>query len=158
MVLSDFDEHKWESLQKRIHEDLEEEGFELFDLQFNRAKGRYLLRVFMDHEKGVNIDDCERVSQRISTSLDNLDLIPGPYVLEVSSPGIDRPLKKEADFRRYQGKSISITFHEPNQKIQSLVGKILSVDHEILRIEDKKKGEHKIPLSAILKARLMVTF
>ena len=158
MVLSDFNEQNRESIQKLIHEDLEKEGFELYELQFNRAKGRYLLRVFMDHEKGVNIDDFERVSQRNSSSLDALDLIPGPYVLEVSSPGIDRPLKKEADFRRYQGKWISMTFHDSPNKIQSLDGKILSVDQQILRIEDRKREEHKIPLTAILKAKLIVSF
>ena len=156
MTVSGLNDQRWGSMQKLIHDEVEEEGFELTDLQFKRAKSRFLLRVFMDHKGGVSINDCERVSQKISTSMDSVDLIPGPYILEVSSAGLDRPLKKEKDFIRFQGHWIKITFSQGNHKNQTLEGKILSFEKHTLTIEDKKGGEYCIPYPDILKARLIV--
>lgn len=158
MAVSGFNDQRYDPIKELVHRDVEEEGFELVDLQFKRAKGHYLLRIFMDHEKGVNLDDCERVSRRIGESLDAADLIPGPYILEVSSPGLDRPLKREKDFRRFQGQWIKVTFGEPLQGFQSIEGKILSVDKQVLGIEDRQKEKHRIPISHIQKARLIVDF
>ena len=158
MDVSGSDDQGCDPIQELVHKDLEEEGFELVDLQFKRAKGHYLLRIFMDHENGVNIEDCERVSQRISESLDKADLIPGPYLLEVSSPGLDRPLKREKDFKRFQGQWIKLTFGEPLQGFQSMEGKILSVEGQVLSVEDRQRETYRIPISHIQKARLIVDF
>lgn len=146
------------AIQKLIHEDVRIEGFELVEVQFNRAKGRYLLRIFIDHEQGVDLYDCERVSQRISDSLDKVDLIPGPYVLEVSSPGLDRPLKREEDFIRYRGHRVRLTVGTPDEKTQSVEGRILGVEEHTLCVEDTKGERHEIPIPSIIKARLVVDF
>lgn len=158
MALSGLNDQKWSSMNKLIRKDVEEKGFELVDMQFNRAKGRYLLRIFIDHEKGVRIDDCEIISKKISESLDEVDLIPGPYTLEVSSPGLDRPLKKNEDFKRFQGHWIKLTFSDPYQKTQSLEGKILSSGDNIFILEDKKEKKYNIPYSSIIKAKLVLDF
>lgn len=158
MALSDLNDQRLASIHSLIHKDVEEKGFELVDMQFNRAKGRYLLRIFIDHENGIRINDCERVSKKISASLDEVDLIPGPYVLEVSSPGLNRLLKKKEDFERFQGKWIKLTFADPHQKTQFLDGKILSCDDNILILENKKEEKHDIPLASIIKAKLSLDF
>lgn len=153
-----LDDQAWGAIQKMIQEDVRDEGFELVEVQFNRAKGRFLLRIFMDHEKGVDLSDCERVSQRISDSLDTVDLIPGSYVLEVSSPGLDRPLKREEDFVRYRGQRVMLTFGTPHEKIQSIEGKILGIEEHTLCIEGMNGERHEIPVPSIIKARLVVHF
>jgi ribosome maturation factor RimP len=158
MALSGLNDQRWASIHRLIHKDVEEKGFELVDLQFNRGKGRYLLRIFIDHEKGIRIDDCERISQKISASLDEADLIPGPYVLEVSSPGLDRPLKKKEDFKRFRGHWVKLTFADPQQKTRSIDGKILSCDDNILILENKKEEKQDIPYSSIIKAKLILDF
>jgi len=153
-----LDDKVWGAIQKLIHEDVREEGFELVDVQFNRAKGRYLLRIFMDHEGGVDLNDCERVSRRISDSLDKVDLIPGPYVLEVSSPGLDRPLKREGDFIRFRGHRVKLTIGATHEKTRSVEGRILGVEEHTLCIEDMEGERYEIPVHSILKARLVVDF
>ena len=153
-----LDDQGWSAIQKMIQEDVRCEGFELLEVQFKRAKGRFLLRIFMDHEKGVDLNDCERVSQRISDSLDTVDFIPGPYVLEVSSPGLDRPLKREEDFVRYRGHRVRLTFGIPQEKTESVEGKILGIEEHTLCIEGQKGKRREIPLSSIIKARLVVQF
>lgn len=158
MALFDLNDQRRASIHKLILKDVEEIGFELVDLHFNRAKGRYLLRIFIDHEKGIKIDDCEKVSRKISASLDEVDLIPGPYVLEVSSPGLDRPLKKRGDFKRFQGCWIKLTFGDANKKTRSLEGKILSCDDSILILENRKEEKVDIPFSSIIKAKLFLDF
>jgi ribosome maturation factor RimP len=158
MALSDLNDQKLASIHSLIHKDVDEKGFELVDMQFNRAKGRYLLRIFIDHENGIKIDDCEKVSKKISTSLDETDLIPGPYILEVSSPGLDRLLKKREDFERLQGHWIKLVFADSNQKTQSLDGKIFSCDDDTLILENKKEEKHNIPLASIIKAKLSLEF
>lgn len=158
MALSDLNDQRRASIHRLIHKDVEEKGFELVDMQFNRAKGRYLLRIFIDHENGIRIDDCERVSKKISASLDEIDLIPGPYILEVSSPGLDRLLKKKEDFERFQGHWIKLIFADLHQKTRSLDGKILSCDDNILILENKKEEKYNIPLASIIKAKLSLEF
>ena len=92
---------------------LEEQGFELVEVEFGPARGRHVLRLFVDHASGVTLDDCACVSQLVGPVLDQADIIPGSYVLEVSSPGIDRPLRKPKDFERFQGEPVRIRTHSP---------------------------------------------
>ena len=83
---------------------LDEMGIELVDLEFKKAGRSYILRIFIDKPGGINLDDCAEVSRELSVQLDVEDCIPGRYTLEVSSPGLDRPLKKEQDYVRFQGR------------------------------------------------------
>ena len=83
-------------------------GLELFDLQFRREGHGWVLRIFIDAEKGISLDDCSAVSRELGTYLDIEDCIGHPYHLEVSSPGLERPLRSIADFLRFQGKKAKV--------------------------------------------------
>ena len=83
-------------------------GFEVIEVRYAKENGDWYLRVYIDKRGGIMIDDCERLSKEYSDALDREDFIAGSYILEVSSPGLDRPLKTEADFRRYEGERVDI--------------------------------------------------
>lgn len=83
-------------------------GFEVIEVRYAKEGGDWYLRVYIDKRGGIMIDDCERLSKEYSDALDREDFIAGSYILEVSSPGLDRPLKTEADFRRYEGERVDI--------------------------------------------------
>lgn len=92
---------------------LEQELVELVDLQYVRQGGRSVLRIFLDKEGGITLGDCERLSHRIGSALDMAEVISESYVLEVSSPGLDRVLKKEKDFVRFSGHGVDIRLRDP---------------------------------------------
>ena len=134
------------------------QDMELVDLELKKGPYRWLLRVFIDREGGVNLDHCEQISQLVSAILEVEDPIPGPYTMEVSSPGLDRPLRSEADFIRFQGKLAKIKLKEPPKPGQTvLVGRILeTVNHQIsLEVGNEC---YQIPYSNIAEARLEVEF
>lgn len=87
---------------------MEENGFELVDVEYVKEGGNWYLRAYIDKEGGININDCELVSRRLSDLLDEADYVEDAYILEVSSPGLGRPLKKEKDYQRSLGKEIEI--------------------------------------------------
>ena len=87
---------------------VEEMNFELVDVEYVKEGGNYFLRAYIDKEGGITINDCETVSRRLSDLLDEADFIPDSYILEVSSPGLGRPLKKDKDFARSIGKKVEI--------------------------------------------------
>ncbi|MBI5181835.1 MAG: ribosome maturation factor RimP [Nitrospirae bacterium] len=133
-------------------------GIELVDLEYKKSGHKWFLRVFIDKKDGVALDDCEKVSTHISQVLDVEDIIPHTYILEVSSPGLDRPLKKTEDYQREKGKLVRInTFGSiNNQKI--FIGRILDIESGNVKIEEDKLGKMEIPLSNIAKARLEIEF
>ncbi|KMT23068.1 ribosome maturation factor RimP [Clostridium cylindrosporum] len=90
-------------------------GYELVDIEFIKESGEWYLRFYIDSDNsdGINIDDCTTVSRALSAKLDEVDPIEESYYLEVSSPGLDRPLKKDTDFIKYSGKKIKIKFYKP---------------------------------------------
>jgi len=92
---------------------LDDMGLEMVEVQFRRESGGWLLRLFIDREDGVNVDDCALVSRQISAYLEVEDLIEHAYNLEVSSPGLERPLKKKEDFVRFTGRKARIKLKEP---------------------------------------------
>lgn len=131
-------------------------GVELYDLEVGRMKGKILLRVYIDREGGVTIDNCEAVSREIEAMLDVEDPIPTSYVLEVSSPGLDRPLKKPKDFKRFSGKKVRLVTREPIEKQNFFVGEIeLATDDAVVLLlpRDRKIA---IPYDNISRARLEV--
>ena len=91
---------------------LAEKKFELVDIEYVKEAGNYYLRVYIDKEGGITIDDCEIVSRELGSLLDEKDPIKDPYILEVSSPGLDRPLKKEKDFKRSLGKTVELKLYQ----------------------------------------------
>lgn len=113
---------------------MEEHGFELVDTEFVKEGGSYYLRAYIDKPGGITIDDCEVVSRRLSDLLDEKDFIQEAYVLEVSSPGLGRPLKKEKDFARSIGKDVEIhTFRAINGE-KEFTGALQSYDKDTVTI------------------------
>jgi ribosome maturation factor RimP len=130
-------------------------GYELLGCVYSSAKGGAILRVYIDAEKGINIDDCERVSRQLSALLDVEDPLPGNYRLEVSSPGIARPLFTLDHFRRFIGEKVSIQLHAPINNRRHIKGFLLEVENEnvILSVDNEKMS---LPFSNILKANLQI--
>jgi ribosome maturation factor RimP len=103
-------------------------GYELVGLEWLSRSGSALVRLYIDREGGVTIDDCEKVSHQISGALDVEDLVHGPYTLEVSSPGLDRPLFTPAHFARYAGQEVKIRTHVPVDGRRNFRGTIRAAD------------------------------
>jgi ribosome maturation factor RimP len=104
----------------------------LVDVEYVKEGGQYILRVFLDKSGGIIIDDCQHVSNVLSDLLDEKDLIPEAYLLEVSSPGIDRPLKKDADFVRFTGQKVDISTYVSVNGLQK------KFTAELVGLEDNK--------------------
>jgi len=151
-----------DSLLEKIGEIVEpvvqSEGFELVDLQFMKGGKQSFLRIFIDKEGGITLDDCQNISSQIGALLDVEDIIDCHYILEVSSPGLDRPLKKEADFIRCKGKMIRLFLKDPLEKKREFTGEIIDLKDNNLILEEKKMGEMNIPLEKIKKAQLEIEF
>lgn len=147
------------SLVYKISEPMINEfGFELVDIEFVKEGSSYFLRIFIDKPGGITIDDCQRVSQVISEELDNQDPINVAYYLEVSSPGLDRPLKTDKDLNRSLGKDVEISLYKNFQGKKKLVGELLCFDKDFIRITDSELGEIEIPRMIISKVNLAVIF
>ena len=97
-----------EQIEALVQPLLDDLGYELVDLEYRRERGGWTLRFYLDKEGGITLDDCAAASREVSTLLDVEDLIPNAYNLEVSSPGIERPLKKQKDFERFSGQRVTI--------------------------------------------------
>ncbi|MCK8816484.1 ribosome maturation factor RimP [Natroniella sulfidigena] len=130
---------------------------ELVDVEYNKEGPDWILRVFVDNIDGVSLDDCQQVSRDLSEQLDLNDPIEQSYLLEVSSPGIDRPLKTKQDFERFSGELVEISTYAPVNGEKELTGKLLGLEEENVKIS--LDGEElSIPLSKIAKTKLAVEF
>jgi len=130
---------------------------ELVDVEFVKEGADWYLRVFIDKPGGVEIDDCQEVSVKLSNLLDEKDPIPQAYYLEVSSPGLDRPLKKEKDFVRYQGRLVKVSTFAPIDGQKSFVGQLAGLrDDHVVIIQDGQ--ELSIPKDKVAMVRLEIEF
>ncbi|GED13125.1 ribosome maturation factor RimP [Aneurinibacillus migulanus] len=136
---------------------LEEENLELVEIEYKKEGSNWFLRVYIDKEGGVDIEDCGRVSEKLSKKLDEIDPIPGAYFLEVSSPGAERPLKKEQDFERAVGKHVHVTTYEPINGSKVFEGELVSYDGKQLEIKEAKASA-LIPRDKVASARLAIVF
>lgn len=114
---------------------LREHNFEFVDLEYVKEGKDFYLRAYIDKEGGINIDDCELVSRAFEEKLDEKDFIKDAYILEVSSPGLTRPLKKERDYVRNIGKLIEIHLYSPVNKQKEFTGTLLSFDENTVTLE-----------------------
>ena len=114
---------------------VEEYGFELVDVEYVKEGGTWYLRTYIDKEGGISIDDCEKVSRRLSDILDEKDYIDDTYIMEVSSPGLGRPLKKEKDFKRSLGKEVDIRTYRMIDKQKEFTGILIDYDKDTVTIE-----------------------
>lgn len=140
---------------------VDELQLELVDIEYVKEGRDWFLRVFIDKDAGVDIEECGIVSERLSEKLDEIDPIPHNYFLEVSSPGAERPLKKEKDFLNAIGKNVFIKTYEPIDGEKTFEGILLNVDDQFVTLNIKIKTRTKttqIPKEKIANARLAVTF
>jgi ribosome maturation factor RimP len=147
-----------EELTQPILQELE---LELVEIEFVKEGKNWFLRVYIDKENGVDIEDCGIVSERLSEKLDELDPITQNYFLEVSSPGAERPLKKAKDFEKAIGKNVFIKTYEPIDGEKGFEGKLLDYDGQTVKVEIKIKTRKKIieiPFEKVASARLAVIF
>lgn len=114
---------------------VEEYGFELVDVEYVKEGGTWYLRTYIDKEGGISIDDCEKVSRRLSDILDEKDYIDDTYIMEVSSPGLGRPLKKEKDFKRSLGKEVDIRTYRMIDKQKEFTGILKDYAKDTVTIE-----------------------
>ncbi len=133
---------------------LEPLGLMLVEREFTTEYGRLVLRVYVEREGGtVSLEDCEAVSRSLESLLDVDDLIPDSYVLEISSPGLDRPLRRPEDFKRFAGKKVQVKTTEVWEGFKSFTGQLLGVDGDQIVIHGDR-GDVKIPFSMLAKARI----
>ena len=136
---------------------VEEMGLELVDLEFVKEGANWYLRIYIDKENGVDINDCEAVSKAVEAKLDAEDPIEQAYVLEVSSPGLDRPLKKEEDFARFAGEIIDVKLYQAMNGKKTLEGKLIGLEDGVIVMEEDGK-EVRISRKDAADVRLAVIF
>jgi ribosome maturation factor RimP len=132
---------------------------ELVDIEYRKEGTDWVLRCFIDKEPGINIDDCQQFSEALGKVLDAVDPISGSYLLEVSSPGIERPLKKEQDFIRFVGEQVEVKLHKAFNDRKQWQGVLLGMDEakQLVRLQvDRQVLE--IPRVEITKANLIAEF
>jgi ribosome maturation factor RimP len=145
-----------EQLKELLASVVEDLGYTLWGVQYLQGRGA-VLRLFIDHDDGINVDDCALVSHEVSGVLDVEDPIPGDYNLEVSSPGLDRPLFELSHFERYQGESVQLTLLAPVAGKRKMTATLVAVDGDTLVME--LDGESlRVPYSQVDRARLQPRF
>ncbi|OGL42848.1 MAG: hypothetical protein A2161_03585 [Candidatus Schekmanbacteria bacterium RBG_13_48_7] len=133
---------------------LQDAGFELVEVQLSGMGRSRVLRIFIDSEDGVTIRDCVKMSEEMSVNLDVANPLEGSYILEVSSPGLDRPLQKERDFRRCIGKKIYLNLKNPCNNETELTGQLIKAENGLLTIKCGKTKLYEISLQEIQKAKI----
>ena len=148
-------EQKAESLVAPI---VEHYGFELVDVEYVKEGGNFYLRAYVDKPGGITVDDCEMVSRRLSDILDREDYIDEAYIMEVSSPGLGRPLKKEKDFKRSLGEEVEIRTYRMVDKKKEFTGILKSYDEKTVTIELDDTTEKTFEKGDIALIRLAFDF
>jgi ribosome maturation factor RimP len=140
-------------------------GLDIFDVEMKREAGQQVLRVIVDRpgpaskpEESVSIEDCARVAQDLGTMLDVDDVIPGEYTFEVSSPGLDRPLRHADDYRRFAGRWAKVVTSEPVQRQTAFSGRLRGIEGDDVLFESEGKKLMKLPLRLIKRAHLELEF
>ena len=136
---------------------IDRNGFELVDVEYVKEGSQWYLRGYIDKPGGITINDCEAVSREFSDLLDRDDFIPDSYILEISSPGLDRPLKKPRDFERNLGKEVEIRTYKPIDRKKEFVGELVSFsDHSVvIRMDGEEKTFEKTDIALV---RLYIEF
>ena len=132
-------------------------GYELYEVEFQKEYDNWVLTLFIDKEGGIDLDDCERVSNAVDPILDEADPIEQAYYLSVSSIGIDRPLKKDKDFQRNIGKKLDIRLYAPMDGKKEFTGELISFDAESFTVKTDR-GEKQIARKACALVRPHIDF
>lgn len=137
---------------------VEAQRFELVDVEYVKEAGNWYLRVYIDKEGGITVDDCELISRAFSDLLDEADFIEDSYILEVSSPGLGRPLKKEKDYARSMGKELEIRTYRAIDREKEFYGILKAYDADTVTIEQEDGKEMVFEKSNIALIRLAFDF
>ena len=137
---------------------LEKQEFELVDVEYVKEAGNWYLRAYIDKEGGITVDDCESVSRTLSDWLDEEDFIEDSYTLEVSSPGLGRPLKKEKDLKRSLGEEVEVRLYKPRDGQKEYTGILKAYDKDTVTIETEDSREEVFTSSEIALIRLAFDF
>lgn len=135
---------------------VEAEGCSLWDVEYVREAGTWYLRLFIDKNEGVGIDDCERISRRMDPILDQEDPIPESYVFEVGSAGADRELKRPSDFARFMGSQVEVKLYQPVDGRKNYVGELAEYDNGSVVLQIGKESR-RFAAAQIAQVRLYVT-
>lgn len=137
---------------------VEANGFELVDVEYVKEAGNWYLRGYIDKPGGITVNDCETVSRAFSDKLDEDDFIEDSYIMEISSPGLDRPLKKEKDFARSIGKLVEIRTYRPIEKQKEFCGVLTAYDSSSVTIQEEEEAERTFDKKDIALIRLAIDF
>lgn len=137
---------------------LEANSYELVDLEFVKEGPTYYLRIYIDKDGGITIEDCEKTSKTVEPILDEKDPIKEPYILEVSSPGLDRVLKKDKDFKRFAGSVIDVKLYKAIDKQKQIQGTLIEKNEMHLVVEDENGISVTIENQNIAQVRLAILF
>ena len=137
---------------------IQENGFELVDVEYVKEAGTRYLRAYIDKEGGIAIDDCETISRSLSDWLDKEDMIQDSYIMEVSSPGLGRPLKKEKDFARSIGKEVEVKLYKPLEKSKEYAGVLKAYDKESVTLQMEDGADMVFERPQIAQIRLALDF
>jgi ribosome maturation factor RimP len=137
---------------------LPEYGLELVDVEFQFERGKWILRIFIDKQGGITLDDCASISRELGDLIEAEDIINLSYVLEVSSPGLNRPLKKEDDFIRSIGKVVQLKMSRPVNKRRNFTGCLADIKEGMISLIMDDNNVVELPLNEIDKARLKYEF
>lgn len=148
-------EQRTEKLLKPV---LDANHFELYDLEYVKEGGNWYLRAYIDKENGITVDDCELVSRALSRLLDKTDFIPEAYILEVSSPGLGRQLKRDKHFERSIGEEVEIKLYKAVNKKKEWTGILTGFDTDTITIELEDKSAMAFKRSEISVVRLTFDF
>ncbi len=149
-------QHSDERLNRLLRPAVEALGYELVGVEYRRGRKRALLRVYIDKSEGITLDDCERVSHQVSGVLDVEDPIVEQYDLEVSSPGLDRPLFEPEHFERFAGHRVRVRMSPPVDGRRKFTGVLLGFEDGEVRV-DEDGIERRVPLESVSAARLVPT-
>ncbi len=147
-----------EAIGKVIERVAVREGLELVHWEPVGPRNNFVLRIYIDKPGGVTHGDCETVSNQVGTLLDVEDLIPNRYVLEVSSPGIERGLYKPADYERFLGSRVKVKTSQPIDGQRNFRGKLIGLVGDIVSLEADGRGQMEIPYEQIVKANIEYEF
>lgn len=150
-------------LPGRVEQEIEKivasEGMELVHIEYKKQGRGWLLRVDIDKEGGVTLDDCQLISQQVSTYLDVDDVVPGEYELQVSSPGLDRKFYRDSDYQKFIGRLVRVKTAKAIRGLHVIVGRLKDFDGSRIVVTDpvmKKDPDYEIPLADIKETRLEV--
>ena len=150
-----------EKIRQLIEPVIESEDMEIIDVECLKMKFRWLVRIYIDKEEGVTVDDCSEISKQVGDILDVYDVLPGSYTLEVSSPGLDRPLTRDKDFIKYRGSTVRIKTGEKLDGVKNFHGKLndyLDENGAKTLIVDVSGKTYRIPRELVVKAHLVYEF